>query len=192
MCKYSVVELSDDGKRVRCTICKSSRSGQHQDATWIKKESLCYHLKSDLHARAVIAQRERQSLHSAREHSLQQEIEIEERLDFVTLASTSATEAKLPKPTRVPEKNVEEQTMWDSYQFSDERFSAGISCHSAVAEERKRLEREANEFDIWHGADFLPEEDPNNGELLLDELEQDDILTELLRNASESIQLIYL
>jgi len=37
-------------------------------------------------------------------------------------------------------------------------------------------------FDIWRGADFLPE-DQNDGELLLDELEQDDILTELLRNA---------
>jgi hypothetical protein len=28
--------------------------------------------------------------------------------------------------------------------------------------------------------DFVPEEDPNNGQLLLEELEQDDILTELL------------
>jgi len=40
------------------------------------------------------------------------------------------------------------------------------------------------------GADFLPEEDPNDGELLLDELEQEDILTELLRNAGMYIFVI--
>jgi hypothetical protein len=55
--------------------------------------------------------------------------------------------------------------------------------------ERKHLEREANNFDLWHGADFLPEEDPNDGELLLDELEQDDILSELLWNARKYIPL---
>jgi hypothetical protein len=47
------------------------------------------------------------------------------------------------------------------------------------------LEQEATNFDLWRGADFLPEEDPNNGELLLDELEQEDILTELLRNTRQ-------
>lgn len=117
---------------------------------------------------------------------------MEERLDFVTLASTSAIETEIPKPTRVSAKSVQEQAMWDNYRFSDELFNAGIDCTSAATEERKRLEREANEFAMWHGADFLPEEDPNNGELLLDELEQDDILTEFLRNASEYIPLICL
>lgn len=32
-------------------------------------------------------------------------------------------------------------------------------------------------------ADFVLDEDPNDGELLLEELEQDDILAELLHNA---------
>ena len=44
------------------------------------------------------------------------------------------------------------------------------------------MELEATKFDLWNGADFLPEEDSNDGELLLDELEQGDILTELLRS----------
>ena len=61
-------------------------------------------------------------------------------------------------------------------------FSAGINHTAAAAEERKRLQQEATNFDLWRGADFLPEEDPNDGELLLDELEQEDILTKLLRN----------
>ena len=42
---------------------------------------------------------------------------------------------------------------------------------------------DTTDFNLWHSADFLPEEDPNDGELLLDELEQDNILVELLRNA---------
>ncbi len=62
-------------------------------------------------------------------------------------------------------------------------FNAGIDPAAAAAAERKRLEKEATAFDLWKGSDFLPEEDPNNGELLLDELEQEDILNELLQNA---------
>ncbi|KAF8951656.1 hypothetical protein BDZ97DRAFT_1683873 [Flammula alnicola] len=50
-----------------------------------------------------------------------------------------------------------------------------------AAEERKRLEREAIEFDLWH--DSLPEQDLNIGESVLDELEREDVLTELLQNA---------
>jgi hypothetical protein len=45
------------------------------------------------------------------------------------------------------------------------------------------LEQEADNFDIWRGAEFVPEVDPNDSTLLLDELEQDDVLTELLQNA---------
>jgi hypothetical protein len=85
---------------------------------------------------------------------------------------------------------VEEKEMWDNYLLSNEVFEAGIDHTLAAVEERRRLEREATNFDIWGGADFLPEEDPNDGELLLDELEQDDILTELLRNARMCITTI--
>ena len=81
--------------------------------------------------------------------------------------------------------------MWDHYALGNEVFDAGIDHTLAASEERKRLEQEATDFNFWHGADFLPEEDPNNGQLLLDELEQDDILSELLCNAHKSIKLLY-
>ncbi|KAF8959102.1 hypothetical protein BDZ97DRAFT_2045777 [Flammula alnicola] len=74
--------------------------------------------------------------------------------------------------------------MWDRYALGNEVFDAGVDHTLAAAEERKRLEQEAADFDLWHSADFLPEEDPNDGELLLDALEQEDILSELLRNAN--------
>jgi len=73
--------------------------------------------------------------------------------------------------------------------LSDEIFDAGIDHTAAAVEERKRLEREATDFDIWRSADFLPEEDPNDGELLLDELERDDILSELLQNTRMCISI---
>jgi hypothetical protein len=149
---------------------------------WIQKESLAYHLKSDIHASSVSVQQNKEAIRTAGEQAMQEESAIEERLDFVMLSSTIKPEV-VTAAARVPRLSVEEQEMWASHAFSDEVFDAGIDPAFAAVEERKRLEREATNFDLWRGADFLPEEDPNDSELLLDELEQEDILTELLRNA---------
>ena len=111
---------------------------------------------------------------------MQEERAIEERMDFAMLSS--AIEPAVTMKARISGPSVEEQEMWDNSAFSNEIFNAGIDHTTAAAEERKRLEQEATNFDLWCGADFLPEDDPNDGELLLDELEQEDILTELLRN----------
>jgi hypothetical protein len=178
----SVVELSDDRKKVRCNICEALRG---QSSGWIQKESLPYHLKSDIHARSVRAQQNRDSIHTVGEQSMREESAIEERMDFALLSS--AIEPVVTAKTCVsgPHVGVEEQEMWDNNAFSNEIFSAGIDHSTSAAEERKRLAQEATNFDLWRGADFLPEEDPNDGELLLDELEQEDILTELLRNTRQ-------
>jgi hypothetical protein len=113
---------------------------------------------------------------------MQEETAMEERMDFIKLSST--IKPVVMASAHIPNRpSMEEQEMWDDYSLSNEVFDMGIDHTVAAADERKRLEREATMFDIWHGADFLPEEDPNDGVLLLDELEQDDILTELLRNA---------
>ena len=111
---------------------------------------------------------------------MQEESAIEERMDFTMLSS--AIELAVMMKACISRPSVEEQEMWDNSVFSNEIFSAGIDHTTATAEERKCLEQEATNFDLWHSADFLPEEDPNDGELLLDELEQEDILTELLWN----------
>lgn len=89
--------------------------------------------------------------------------------------------------TRAPRATLEENIPWDNYEYPNNPFSAGIDCTAEAAEERKHLEKEADEFDMWHGADYLPEEDLLNGDLLLEELEQDDVLNEILRNASKYI-----
>ncbi len=108
-----------------------------------------------------------------------EEIAAEERMEFAIL--TSAT-----KPTvtmKGSRASIEEQEMWDNYAFSREMYDAGIDHAKAAAEDRKRLEKEATDFELWNCADFLPERDITDGELLLDELEQEDILTELLKDA---------
>ena len=101
---------------------------------------------------------------------------------------SSITQPINTRKAHTPHANVEEQKMWENYDASDNvTFTAGIDPTLAAAEERKRLALEAINLDIWHGTDFLPEEDPNNGEQLLDDLEQEDILDELLRNARECL-----
>src|SRR5258708_38430073 len=77
----SVVELSEDRKKVRCTICAALRI---QTSEWIQKESLAFHLKSDVHTRSVGAQLNRESIRAAGEQSI---TAIEETMDFVMLSS---------------------------------------------------------------------------------------------------------
>src|SRR5271155_123332 len=181
-----VVELSDDSKKVRCNVCVAAVHGQN--GGWIQKESLACHLKSEIHARSVSVHQNREAIRTAGEQAMQEESAIEERMDLVMLSST--IKPVVTAAAHVPRLSVEEQEMWASHAFSDEVFDAGIDPAVAAVEERKRLEREATNFDLCRGADFLPEEDPNDSELLLDELEQEDILTELLWNAGMYIFVI--
>ncbi len=64
-------------------------------------------------------------------------------------------------------------------------FRRDIQCrkrsYNAAAQQRKQLEQEANNFSLWCDVDNLPEDHSINSERLLDELEQEDILTELLQ-----------
>jgi hypothetical protein len=118
---------------------------------------------------------------------MREESAMQESMDFMILSST--IQPAVTVTARAPQRSEEEQEMWDHDAFGNAVFDAGIDHTLAATEERKRLEQEATNFDLWHGTDFLPEEDPNDGELLLDELEQDDILSELLRNARKYIPL---
>ena len=80
--------------------------------------------------------------------------------------------------------------MWDNYALYNEHFDAGIDHAAATIYERRHLERDANNFNLWHtGAYHLPEEGTNDSELLLEELEQDNILNKLLWNAHLSFYL---
>ena len=113
--------------------------------------------------------------------AMQEERELEESMDIAILSSI--TQPVITTHTHPSLPNVEEQNMWENYETSHVTFSAGIDPALAAIQERKQLELEAINLDIWHGTDFCPEEDPSNSNQLLDNLEQEDILNELLRNA---------
>ncbi len=103
----------------------------------------------------------------------------EERMDFAILSSAIrpvvTVKAGLPRPS------LQEEEMWKDHEFSNEIFDAGIDHAMAAAQQRKRLEQEASSFSLCCDMDLLPENYLSNSEQLLDELEQEDILTELLR-----------
>ena len=135
----SVVELSVDGKKVRCNLCATLRV---QTGHWIQKESLAYHLKSDVHACSISAQQNRETIRAAGERSMEEEAAIEERMDFVMLLTTKPVLLTATATASVPGPSVEEKEMWDNYSLSNEIFDTGIDHTVAAAEERKRLERD--------------------------------------------------
>ncbi|KAF8914285.1 hypothetical protein CPB84DRAFT_1811643 [Gymnopilus junonius] len=88
-----------------------------------------------------------------------------------------------PTSVQVSKPSAEEQEMWANFDFAHQAFSAGVNLTLDAAEERKRLKQEATNYQLYHGYDYVPGEDANDGGILLDELEQEDILNELLENA---------
>ena len=119
---------------------------------------------------------------------MQEEREYEQRMDFII--SSSIIHREVAPKAHAPQQSEEEKEMWRRYSLGNESFSAGTEQTYAV-EERSRLEQQAADFDLWHGADFVAEEDPNDAELILDVLEQDDIIDELLQNSRRYILLYH-
>ena len=124
----SVVELSEDGKKVRCNLCATLRI---QTSHWIQKESLVYYLKSDVHACSISAQQNRETIWATGEWSMQEEAAIKERMDFIMLSTTKPV--LVTATASVPGPSVEEKEMWDNYSLSNEIFNArnrSYSCSS--------------------------------------------------------------
>ncbi len=130
------------------------------------------------------AQRIRETALETVEQSIQEEIAVEDRMEFII--SSSTIQPKVSANIRAPQQSEAEKEMWERYALGHEVFNAGPDSTHALLEERMRLEREAADFDLWHGADFISE-DPNDAVLMLDALEQDEIMSELLQNAGNHI-----
>lgn len=145
---------------------------------WIQKQNLPVHLKSPLHTESVDAQKVRAANQKAREQ-LQKDCEVQ-AMEFTALSSTITP--SVPMTTLVSKPNREEEEMWNSFPCADEVFDAGIDPTIVAVEERRRLEREAVNFELWQ-VNNPTSEGANEDLLLLDELEQDEILMEALQNA---------
>ena len=116
------MELSDNYKKVRCNICEAL-CGQNNG--WIQKESLTYHLKSDIHACSVCAQQDRDSIWTAGEQSLREENTIEGSMNFATLSS--AIELAVMTKAPVSKPSMDEQEMWDDSSFFNKIFSTAAA-----------------------------------------------------------------
>ena len=125
-----------------------------------------------------------QRIQETMEHAMGEEMALEE-MEFVLLPSSSQPATATTSHTSTKQSR-EEREMWENHTMSNEVFNPGIDPTLAAIDERKRLEREATDFDLWNAAEYLPDEVQNDGALLLDELEQADILTGLLRDARMS------
>lgn len=172
--EISVVQLSDDGKKVLCKPCHAAT--EKTEKGWMRKDSLPNHLKSISHAKCLSEQEISQSIQRPGDCPVEEESAMEETMDFVTFTSIAQSSAAAKE--HIPRPTDEEGEMWDDLMHHTEIFDAGVDHTLDAAEERKRLEREATEFDLWH--DSLPEQDFKT---VLDELEQEDVLSELLQNA---------
>ncbi len=132
-------------------------SAQHGNAGgWINKGSIGNHLKSETHAYSLEARRIQELASQTVQQSMQEEVAVEERMQFVI--SSSTTQPRVSAKALAPRQSEEEKDMWERYTLGYEVFNAGSDCTHATVEERNRLEREATEFDMWHGEDFISEE----------------------------------
>lgn len=180
------IEISADGLKARCTICFEA-SRQNIDL-WINKGSIANHLKSERHAYSLEALKIQESAAKVAGQSMQEETAMEEEMNFTIFSST--IQPKITEMVHAPERSEEEQGMWDRYSLGNDIFHAGVDHTTSATEERKRLEREATDFDLWHGVDFLSDStEPEDAQLPLDELESSDITSELLRNACKSYEI---
>jgi len=75
-------------------------------------------------------------------------------MDFATLSS--AIEPAVVTKAPVFKPSMEGQEMWNESAFFNKIFSAGINHTATAAEERKWVEKEATDFDLWRSTDFLP------------------------------------
>lgn len=142
-------------------------SRQENGSGWINKGSVSYHLKSDSHAKSLDAREIIESAEKAGVQAMLEESAMEEHIDFIILSSTTLPVAAT-RPA--PQQSGEEREMWDRYALGNEVFNTGPDDILAASQERKHLELEATDLDLWHIADIPPEDDPNDG-VLLDELE---------------------
>ncbi|KJA12799.1 hypothetical protein HYPSUDRAFT_60224, partial [Hypholoma sublateritium FD-334 SS-4] len=157
-----------------------SRKQNGSESGWINKGSVNNHLKSEYHAQSLEARRIEEISAENIEQSMQEESSLEQRMDFII--SSSIIRHEVTAKARAPQQSEEETEMWDRYALGLESFNAGTDYTHAAVEERNRLEREAADFDLWRGEDFVSEEEANDAELMLDGLEEDEIMSELLRN----------
>ena len=154
----------------------------HEARQWINSVGWKTHLKSEIHVRALKHEEdtlERASqINRATEAALADDIQ-NTRTDFALLTATSSSFTHAP-PKQTPIVSANEQAMWESLDMEDITFSAGLAPDDTT--DRRRVERELKDADMWDGMNLLGGFSDDNP--IFDD-QEDEVLAEALRNAGE-------
>jgi hypothetical protein len=173
------VDFEISGTKVKCNKCAPLIA--HEARQWINSVGWKTHLKSEIHVRALKHEEDilehASQINRATEAALVDDTE-HTRTDFALLTASSSITHAPPEQTRIVSAN--EQVMWESLDLEDIAFSAGIAPDNTA--DRRRVERELKDADMWDGMNLLGGFSDDN---LIFNDQEDEVLAEALRNAGE-------
>ncbi|KAF8153401.1 hypothetical protein B0H34DRAFT_754825 [Crassisporium funariophilum] len=153
-------------------------------ADFILIKSLLPHQKSALHQRSLALETEEKS---RAERAMISQSE-------ATPAAPASLQSFAVNPTigqtsfagSLRELNFDEADMWAEYDAYGETFDAGDDPEELARTQRKALERQIDTYGVWGGVELPASVDHADAEMLWEDLEYDEILTDVMRNTGPS------
>jgi hypothetical protein len=175
------IEVSSDNLRAKCNICASYNSDP-SDNRWIDRGQINRHLGTASHKRCVDAE----NLRLANRRNIEQITRDDEEADARELGHISP--GLIPGISGHRHGQVissAEEEMWAAYDMEDVTFSAGVE-DTRDADERRRIEREMDEFGIWNAGLLGRDLGAPVDDFQLDDLE-DEVLEQMMQNARKCL-----
>ena len=184
----TVFEVSDDGKKVKCTVCAPFNTLEQ----WMLRDSHSSHLKSRGHlanaARSpgqTFEDRVMAADSAARADAVLQDL-VFARLQGVDVCTDASSSKGFQAPT------AGEQEMWQNYDIDGADFEiADDPDQVAGVAARRHFENMVENFGLWNteadGEGFGPDSSAEADGLGWNP-EEDELLTEVMRNACEFVR----
>jgi len=172
---FIVFEVSNSDVKLKCTKCAPLIANEARQ--WIAAASWKVHIRSEIHQRALATEQDTRLRQTRIERAADAAVAENNAIDFAPLdASSSSLTPSIPK--RIISAN--EEAMWELLAMDDVIFDVGAVPNNA--DDRKRVEREMDDADIWGGNSLVRGfgDDSN----ILDD-QEDEVLAEALRIAGE-------
>jgi hypothetical protein len=171
-----VFEVSGSGtSKLKCTKCAPLIANEARQ--WIAAASWKAHMQSEIHQRALATEQDTLHRQTRIDRAADAALAEDCAADFTLLNASSSSVTHL-MPKRIVSAN--EEAMWESLVMGDVFFDVGVAPDGA--NDRKRVEREMDDADIW-GGNSLIHGLGDDSNILNDQ--EDEVLAEALRNAGE-------
>lgn len=168
-----VVKLSEDETKVRCQLCIRYNSIEYR-GTWILKKSFVVHQNSAVYQQSN-ARKEGADAEAARLQAATKEMD-----DFVMFNAVPNNEINQPI---IEGPSNEEQSMWNDYIMHPVEFDAGESPEELLRTQHQNFELKAEVYGIWAGTEAeLEEPGLNEAQQFWDDADEEDLLSEIMRN----------